>query len=91
LAIAAIRRFYAARFVKEKEEQASAARPLVATDSTTGIRTMAIDIGGSGVKAMLLDEAGKPLTERLRAKRRIRPRPRRSFRSSPISAAAGRV
>ena len=31
-------------------------------------RTMAVDIGGSGVKTMLLDEAGKPLTERLRAK-----------------------
>jgi polyphosphate glucokinase len=31
-------------------------------------RTMAVDIGGSGVKTMLLDEAGKPLTDRLRAK-----------------------
>jgi polyphosphate glucokinase len=29
---------------------------------------MAVDIGGSGVKTMLLDEAGKPLTDRLRAK-----------------------
>ena len=31
-------------------------------------RTMAVDIGGSGVKTMLLDESGKPLTDRLRAK-----------------------
>jgi len=52
----------------KKKKQVSPARPLVASDSTTGIRTMAVDIGGSGVKAMLLDEAGKPLTERLRAK-----------------------
>ena len=28
--------------------------------------TLAIDIGGSGMKAMLLDAAGKPLSERLR-------------------------
>lgn len=31
-------------------------------------KTLAIDIGGSGVKAMLLDENGKPITDRLRAK-----------------------
>lgn len=30
------------------------------------IRTLAIDIGGSGVKAMLLNEAGEPLRERSR-------------------------
>ena len=53
---------------KKKKKQPSSATPAVATDSTTGIRTMAIDIGGTGVKAMLLDEAGKPLTERLRAR-----------------------
>lgn len=29
-------------------------------------RTLAIDIGGSGVKAMVLDEVGTPLTERAR-------------------------
>jgi polyphosphate glucokinase len=47
-----------------------AATPLV-DPSSAGLhptRTMAVDIGGSGVKTMLLDEAGKPLTERLRAK-----------------------
>lgn len=32
------------------------------------VKTLAVDIGGSGVKTMLLDEHGKPLTERLRAK-----------------------
>jgi len=32
---------------KKKKKQPSSATPAVATDSTTGIRTMAIDIGGS--------------------------------------------
>ncbi len=32
------------------------------------LKTLAVDIGGSGVKTMLLDERGKPLTDRLRAK-----------------------
>lgn len=31
-----------------------------------GIRTLAVDIGGTGIKTMVLDPAGKPLTERLR-------------------------
>ena len=31
-------------------------------------KTLAVDIGGTGVKAMLLDENGKPATDRLRAK-----------------------
>ena len=31
-----------------------------------GIRTLAIDIGGTGVKAIVLDEKGTPLTERAR-------------------------
>lgn len=30
------------------------------------MHTLAVDIGGSGVKVMVLDEAGKPLTERSR-------------------------
>jgi len=29
--------------------------------------TLAVDVGGTGVKVMLLDESGKPLTERMRA------------------------
>ncbi len=40
----------------------------VSPEHKRGVRTLAVDIGGSGVKTMLLDEAGKPLTERLRAK-----------------------
>ncbi len=33
---------------------------------STGPKTLSIDIGGSGVKLMILDENGKPLTERAR-------------------------
>jgi len=32
------------------------------------IRTLTVDIGGSGVKVLVLDTAGKPLTKRLRVK-----------------------
>jgi polyphosphate glucokinase len=32
------------------------------------VKTLAVDIGGSGVKTMLLDAGGKPITDRLRAK-----------------------
>lgn len=32
------------------------------------MRTLAVDVGGSGVKVMVLNEAGNPLTERLRVK-----------------------
>jgi len=32
------------------------------------VRTLAVDIGGSGVKAMVLDRAGNPLTDRGRVK-----------------------
>src|SRR3954468_5623945 len=39
-----------------------------AKTSSKGPRTLAIDIGGTGVKAMLLDANGKALTERLRVK-----------------------
>jgi polyphosphate glucokinase len=31
-----------------------------------GVRTLSIDIGGSGIKTFVLDEQGEPLTERLR-------------------------
>jgi polyphosphate glucokinase len=31
-----------------------------------GVRTLSIDIGGSGIKTFVLDEQGNPLTERLR-------------------------
>lgn len=36
------------------------------SDAVTGTRTLAIDIGGSGIKAMVLDSAGRPLSERAR-------------------------
>ena len=38
-------------------------RPL---SSSKGVRTLAVDIGGTGIKAIVLDEAGSPLTERQR-------------------------
>lgn len=39
------------------------------------IRTLAVDIGGSGVKVMVLDEAGNPLTERRRVETPQPPEP----------------
>ncbi len=36
------------------------------TRKTTPVRTLAIDIGGTGLKAMILDEAGTALTDRVR-------------------------
>lgn len=36
------------------------------TSKASGVRTLAVDIGGTGIKTMILDEAGAPLTERLR-------------------------
>ena len=33
---------------------------------TENIRTLSVDIGGSGVKLMVLDNSGNPLTEKLR-------------------------
>lgn len=36
--------------------------------SSSPRRTLAVDIGGSGIKALLLDEAGNPLTTRARVK-----------------------
>jgi len=38
----------------------------IATSKATGPITMAIDIGGSGLKAILLDAKGKPVSERQR-------------------------
>lgn len=49
--------------------------------STRGPVTLAIDIGGSGLKAMLLDPAGKPLTERLRVATPAIPTPRAVLRA----------
>ena len=36
-------------------------------DDSSGIRTLAIDIGGSGLKMIVLDGEGRPITERSRA------------------------
>ena len=41
-------------------------RPARATRKQKAPRTLAIDIGGTGIKAELLDERGRPLTERTR-------------------------
>lgn len=35
-----------------------------ATRKATGIRTLAVDIGGTGLKMIVLDQAGNPITER---------------------------
>ena len=58
----------AASSQKKKKKQAASAPPEIPVSSGQGPRTLAVDIGGSGVKTMLLDEQGKPLTDRLRAK-----------------------
>jgi polyphosphate glucokinase len=39
------------------------------------IRTLSVDIGGSGVKVMVLDEAGNPMTERSRVETPQPPKP----------------
>jgi polyphosphate glucokinase len=48
----------------------------VSTHKSSGPVTLAIDIGGSGIKAMLLSPTGKPLTERLRVLTPAIPTPR---------------
>ena len=45
--------------------KSSSAAPKPSTAQASPV-TLAIDIGGSGLKAMLLDPAGKPLSERER-------------------------
>jgi polyphosphate glucokinase len=52
-----------------KTENSSAAAPGASPSASTDLHspvTLAIDIGGSGLKAMLLDPKGKPLSERQR-------------------------
>ena len=45
-------------------------------DSARRVRTLAVDVGGTGIKAETLDERGKPITERLRipTPRKAKPR-----------------
>ncbi len=50
---------------KKSAPSSSAERPPAKTQPA---KTLAVDIGGSGVKAMLLDQNGKPITDRMRAK-----------------------
>ncbi|NER52443.1 MAG: ROK family protein [Symploca sp. SIO1A3] len=45
------------------------------TEKNGTIRTLTVDIGGSGVKAMILDQAGNPLTERSRVETPQPPKP----------------
>jgi polyphosphate glucokinase len=40
------------------------------------VRTLAIDIGGTGIKAELLDERGRPLTDRVRIPTPVKAKPR---------------
>lgn len=61
---------------KKKKKTASSAPAGPPSPPAPGPRTLAVDIGGTGVKAMLLDAAGKPLTDRLRAKTPKAPTPK---------------
>jgi len=45
------------------------------TEENEASRTLTVDIGGSGIKAMVLDEAGNPLTERSRIETPQPPKP----------------
>ncbi|MGB7416312.1 MAG: ROK family protein [Thermosynechococcaceae cyanobacterium] len=47
----------------------------MSTSETQSLRVLAVDIGGSGIKAMVLDEAGTPVTERDRIKTPQPPHP----------------
>jgi polyphosphate glucokinase len=47
-----------------KVQNGGAAAPR--TRGSSGVRTLAIDIGGTGLKALVLDEKGEKLTERVR-------------------------
>ena len=51
-----------------KKKSASATTAERPSPKAQPTKTLAVDIGGSGVKAMLLDDDGKPITDRLRAK-----------------------
>lgn len=51
-----------------KKKSASSSASETSRPSGSEARTLAIDIGGTGIKTMLLDASGKPITDRLRAK-----------------------
>src|SRR5512135_3382770 len=50
---------------KNDSKKVDALQPLTATPAP-GPVTLCIDIGGSGLKAMLVDSKGKPVSERVR-------------------------
>ena len=52
----------------KKKKKAASSATAEASNPAPGPRTLAVDIGGTGVKTMLLDASGKPMTDRLRAK-----------------------
>jgi polyphosphate glucokinase len=60
----------------KKGKQPAKLKTQVSPPDIASAHTLAIDIGGSGVKAMLLDPVGKPLTERLRSKTPKSPTPK---------------
>jgi polyphosphate glucokinase len=51
---------------RSKPAAAVAAAQAVDSSATNSLVTLSIDVGGSGLKAMLLDPAGKPVSERMR-------------------------
>lgn len=62
---------------KKTDTAVAAVEPTASPAATTqGAKTLAVDIGGSGVKTMLLDANGKALTDRLRAKTPAQPTPK---------------
>jgi polyphosphate glucokinase len=56
----------APKSVQQAAPSKAAAKSASKTEAAD-VKTLAVDIGGSGVKVMLLDSAGKPLSDRLRA------------------------
>jgi polyphosphate glucokinase len=54
--------------MKKNPDKNLASRKTAADKQTNGVKTLAVDIGGTGIKAAVLDEKGKMLTERERIK-----------------------
>src|SRR5688572_21962956 len=56
--------------VPPRPERGLAARqspaPSAPAAAETGLRTLAIDVGGTGIKMLVLDAAGEPINERAR-------------------------
>ena len=57
----------------------------------TGLRTLCVDIGGTGIKTLIVDPKGKPLTERLRVDTPRPATPRAVMPSSPYACVRSRV